>query len=145
MKVHKGDMVLVISGPDKGAKGKVIAAFPKTEKVLVEGVNRIKKHVANSAPERGAESGGIVTQEAPIHVSNVMVIDADGNPTRVGFRVDENGKKVRVSRRSGKDIYWLRTTPRVSSPATRTRSAPTCRPSSSSRTSCRSRASPRLS
>ncbi|BAC17344.1 ribosomal protein L24 [Corynebacterium efficiens YS-314] len=104
MKVHKGDMVLVISGPDKGAKGKVIAAFPKTEKVLVEGVNRIKKHVANSAPERGAESGGIVTQEAPIHVSNVMVIDADGNPTRVGFRVDENGKKVRVSRRSGKDI-----------------------------------------
>ncbi|MBD8029497.1 50S ribosomal protein L24 [Corynebacterium gallinarum] len=104
MKVHKGDMVLVISGPDKGAKGKVIAAFPKADKVLVEGVNRIKKHVANSAPERGAESGGIVTQEAPIHVSNVMVIDADGNPTRVGFRVDENGKKVRVSRRSGKDI-----------------------------------------
>ena len=104
MKVHKGDMVLVISGPDKGAKGKVIAAFPKADKVLVEGVNRIKKHVANSAPERGAESGGIVTQEAPIHVSNVMVIDADGNPTRVGFRVDESGKKVRVSRRSGKDI-----------------------------------------
>ena len=104
MKVHKGDMVLVISGPDKGAKGKVIAAFPKADKVLVEGVNRIKKHVANSAPERGAESGGIVTQEAPIHVSNVMVIDADGNPTRVGFRVDENGKKVRVSRHSGKDI-----------------------------------------
>ncbi|GAB3592382.1 50S ribosomal protein L24 [Corynebacterium faecale] len=104
MKVHKGDMVLVISGPDKGAKGKVIAAFPSSEKVLVEGVNRIKKHVANSAPERGAESGGIVTQEAPIHVSNVMVIDAEGNPTRVGFRVDENGKKIRISRRNGKDI-----------------------------------------
>lgn len=104
MKVHKGDMVLVISGPDKGAKGKVIAAFPKADKVLVEGVNRIKKHVANSAPERGAESGGIVTQEAPIHVSNVMVIDSDGNPTRVGYRFDENGKKVRVSRRNGKDI-----------------------------------------
>lgn len=104
MKVHKGDMVLVISGPDKGAKGQVIAAFPKIEKVLVEGVNRIKKHVANSAPERGAESGGIVTQEAPIHVSNVMVIDSDGNPTRVGYRFDENGKKVRVSRRNGKDI-----------------------------------------
>lgn len=104
MKVHKGDMVLVTSGPDKGAKGKVIAAFPQNDKVLVEGVNRIKKHVANSAPERGAESGGIVTQEAPIHVSNVMVIDSDGNPTRVGFRVDENGKKVRISRRNGKDI-----------------------------------------
>ena len=104
MKVHKGDTVLVISGKDKGAKGKVIQAFPAQEKVLVEGVNRIKKHVANSAPERGAESGGIVTQEAPIHVSNVMVIDSEGNPTRIGFRVDENGKKVRISRRNGKDI-----------------------------------------
>ncbi|ADK28154.1 50S ribosomal protein L24 [Corynebacterium pseudotuberculosis] len=104
MKVHKGDMVLVISGPDKGAKGKVIQAFPQTEKVLVEGVNRVKKHVANSAPERGAESGGIVTQEAPIHVSNVMVLDSDGNPTRIGYRFDENGKKVRISRRNGKDI-----------------------------------------
>lgn len=104
MKVHKGDMVLVISGPDKGAKGKVIQAFPKADKVLVEGVNRVKKHVANSAPERGAESGGIVTQEALIHVSNVMVLDSDGNPTRIGYRFDENGKKVRISRRNGKDI-----------------------------------------
>lgn len=104
MKIHKGDTVIVISGPDKGAKGKVIEAYPKRDKVLVEGVNRIKKHVANSAPERGAESGGIVTQEAPIHVSNVMIIDADGNPTRVGYRFDENGKKVRISRRNGKDI-----------------------------------------
>ena len=104
MKIHKGDTVIVSSGPDKGAKGKVIEAYPKRDKVLVEGVNRIKKHVANSAPERGAESGGIVTQEAPIHVSNVMIIDADGNPTRVGYRFDENGKKVRISRRTGKDI-----------------------------------------
>lgn len=104
MKIHKGDMVQVISGPDKGVQGKVIKAFPKTNKVLVEGVNRVKKHVANSAPERGAESGGIVTQEAPIHVSNVMVLDSDGNPTRVGYRFDENGRKVRISRRNGKDI-----------------------------------------
>ncbi|MDK4289124.1 50S ribosomal protein L24, partial [Corynebacterium pseudodiphtheriticum] len=57
-----------------------------------------------SAPERGAESGGIVTQEAPIHVSNVAVLDSDGNPTRVGYRFDENGKKVRIARRNGKDI-----------------------------------------
>ncbi|KQB87393.1 50S ribosomal protein L24 [Corynebacterium lowii] len=104
MKIHKGDMVQVISGPDKGAQGKVIQAFPKTEKVLVEGVNRIKKHVANSAPERGAESGGIVTQEAPIHVSNVMVLDSEGKPTRVGYRFDENGKKVRIARSNGEDI-----------------------------------------
>ena len=103
MKIRKGDTVLVISGPDKGAKGRVIEAYPTRDKVLVEGVNRIKKHVANSAPERGAESGGIVTQEAPIHVSNVMVIDSDGNPTRIGYRF-EDGKKIRVSKRNGKDI-----------------------------------------
>jgi large subunit ribosomal protein L24 len=105
MKVHKGDTVLVVSGKDKGAKGKVIQAFPQTNKILVEGVNRIKKHTAVSANERGAQSGGIVTQEAPIHVSNVMVIDSDGNPTRVGYRTDEEtGKRVRVSRKNGKDI-----------------------------------------
>ena len=104
MKVKKGDTVLIISGKDKGAKGKVIEAYPQRDKVLVEGVNRIKKHVANSAPERGAESGGIVTQEAPIHVSNVMVVDSDGNPTRIGYRFDEDGKKIRVSKRNGKDI-----------------------------------------
>ncbi|MEX3514924.1 MULTISPECIES: 50S ribosomal protein L24 [unclassified Corynebacterium] len=104
MKIHKGDMVVVISGPDKGAQGKVIEAYPKREKVLVEGVNRIKKHVANSANERGAESGGIVTQEAPIHVSNVAILDSEGKPTRVGYRFDENGKKVRIARSNGKDI-----------------------------------------
>ena len=105
MKVRKGDTVLVISGKDKGAKGKVLQAYPDRERVLVEGVNRIKKHTAVSANERGASSGGIVTQEAAIHVSNVMVIDSDGNPTRIGYRVDEeSGKKVRVSKRNGKDI-----------------------------------------
>ncbi|BBY59445.1 MULTISPECIES: 50S ribosomal protein L24 [Mycolicibacterium] len=105
MKVHKGDTVLVTAGKDKGAKGKVIEAYPTRNKVLVEGVNRIKKHTAQSANERGASSGGIVTQEAAIHVSNVMVVDSDGNPTRVGYRVDEEtGKKVRVSKRNGKDI-----------------------------------------
>ncbi len=105
MKVHKGDTVLVIAGKDKGAKGKVIQAFPGRNRVLVEGVNRIKKHTAQSANERGASSGGIVTQEAAIHVSNVMVVDSDGSPTRVGYRVDEEtGKRVRISKRNGKDI-----------------------------------------
>lgn len=105
MKVHKGDTVLVVSGKDKGAKGKVIQAFPDRDRILVEGVNRIKKHTAQSANERGASSGGIVTQEAPIHVSNVMVVDSDGNPTRVGYRVnEETGKRVRISKRNGKDI-----------------------------------------
>ena len=106
MKVHKGDTVLVISGKDKGAKGKVLEAYPTREKVLVQGVNRIKKHTAISQNERGAQSGGIVTQEAPIHVSNVMVVDSDGKPARVGYRDGGDGeqKRVRVSRRNGKDI-----------------------------------------
>ncbi|OBB35987.1 MULTISPECIES: 50S ribosomal protein L24 [Mycobacteriaceae] len=105
MKVHKGDTVLVISGKDKGAKGKVLVAYPTRNKVLVEGVNRIKKHTAVSSNERGAKSGGIVTQEAPIDASNVMVVDSDGKPTRVAYRVDEEtGKKVRIAKTNGKDI-----------------------------------------
>lgn len=105
MKVRKGDTVLVIAGKDKGAKGKVLVAYPERERVLVEGVNRIKKHTAESANERGAKSGGIVTQEAAIHVSNVMVVDSDGTPTRVGYRVDEeSGKRVRFAKSNGKDI-----------------------------------------
>jgi large subunit ribosomal protein L24 len=105
MNVHKGDTVLVISGKDKGAKGKVLQAYPARNRVLVEGVNRIKKHTAISRTERGAQSGGIVTQEAPIHVSNVMVVDSDGKPTRIAYRKDEEtGKKVRVAKTNGKDI-----------------------------------------
>ncbi|HSV67021.1 MAG TPA: 50S ribosomal protein L24 [Mycobacteriales bacterium] len=104
MKVKKGDTVLVIAGKDKGAKGKVIAALPKRNRVIVEGVSRVKKHTRVSTTARGAQSGGIVTQEAAIHVSNVMLIDSDGKPTRVGYRKDEDGRKVRISRRSGKDI-----------------------------------------
>jgi large subunit ribosomal protein L24 len=102
--VRKGDLVEVITGKDKGLQGKVIAAYPDREKVLVEGVNRIKKHTkAGQGPRGGA--GGIVTQEAPIHVSNVMLVDpSDGKRTRVGVRLDENGQKVRVSKRTGKDI-----------------------------------------
>ena len=105
MKVKKGDTVVVIAGKDKGAKGKVIQAYPTRDRVLVEGVNRIKKHTRVTQTQRGAQSGGIVTQEAAIHVSNVMVVDSDGTPTRVGYRIDEeSGKKVRISRKTGKDI-----------------------------------------
>jgi large subunit ribosomal protein L24 len=104
MKVKKGDTVLVIAGKDKGAKGKVIQAYPDTDRVLVEGVQRIRKHTKVSTTQRGAQTGGIVTQEASIHVSNVMVVDGDNKPTRVGSRKDEDGRRVRVSRRSGKDL-----------------------------------------
>ncbi|MGH3721014.1 MAG: 50S ribosomal protein L24 [Pseudonocardiaceae bacterium] len=104
MRVRKGDTVLVIAGKDKGAKGKVIQAYPDTGRVLVEGVNRIKKHTRVSRTQRGAQSGGIVTQEAAINVSNVMVVDSSGKPARVGYRTDDEGRRVRVSRRTGKDI-----------------------------------------
>jgi large subunit ribosomal protein L24 len=104
VKVRKGDTVVVVAGKDKGAKGKVIQAYPETGRVLVEGVNRIKKHTRVSRTQRGAQSGGIVTQEASIDVSNVMVVDSDGKPTRVGYRMTDDGKRVRVSRRNGKDI-----------------------------------------
>jgi large subunit ribosomal protein L24 len=104
VKVRKGDTVVVIAGKDKGAKGKVIQAYPETNRVLVEGVNRIKKHTRVSRTQRGAQTGGIVTQEASIHVSNVMVVDSDGKPARVGYRETDDGKRVRVSRRNGKDI-----------------------------------------
>ena len=104
MKVKKGDTVLVLSGKDRGAKGRVIAAYPQLQKVLVEGIGRIKKHTRISQTQRGAQSGGIVTQEAPIHVSNVMVLDSEDKPTRVGYRRDEEGRSIRVSRRTGKDL-----------------------------------------
>ena len=108
MKIKKGDTVVVIAGKDKGARGKVIQAYPDRDRILVEGVNRIKKHTRVSQNQRGAQSGGIVTQEAAIHVSNVMVVDSDGKPTRVGRQVtrDEDGKRtsVRISKRNGKEI-----------------------------------------
>jgi large subunit ribosomal protein L24 len=103
VKIKKGDTVVVIAGKDKGAKGKVIHAYPATDRVLVEGVNRIKKHTRSSQNQRGAQSGGIVTQEASIHISNVMLV-VDGKPTRVGKKVTDDGKRIRVSRRTGKEI-----------------------------------------
>jgi large subunit ribosomal protein L24 len=104
VKVKKGDTVIVIAGRDKGAKGRVIAAYPKLDKILVEGVNRVKKHERIRTTQRGAKTGGIVTQEAPIDVSNVMVVDSEGKPTRVGYRLDDSGQKVRVARSNGKDL-----------------------------------------
>jgi large subunit ribosomal protein L24 len=104
MKVKKGDTVEVVAGKDKGARGKVISAYPRLGKILVEGVNRVKKHTRIRTTQRGAKTGGIITQEAPIDVSNVMVVDPDGHPTRIGYRIDDNGQKIRVARTSGKDM-----------------------------------------
>jgi large subunit ribosomal protein L24 len=105
MKVKKGDEVVVIAGKDRGVRGKVIAADPTTNKVVVEGVNRVTKHNRVTTTSRGAKGGGIEHIEAPINASNVMVIDTEGKATRVGYRRDEeSGKNVRMSRRSGKDL-----------------------------------------
>ena len=98
MHVKKGDKVMVISGKDKGKTGVILTAFPKKDRVLVEGVNIVKKHMK---PNQANPQGGIVSQEAAIHVSNVMLIDPKtGEPTRVGYKV-EDGKKVRVAKKSG--------------------------------------------
>ncbi|MDT4891921.1 MAG: large subunit ribosomal protein [Pseudonocardiales bacterium] len=105
MKIKRGDEVVVITGKDRGVKGKVIAADPLTNKVVVEGVNRVTKHTRLGTTARGAKTGGIEHVEAPISASNVMVVDSEGKATRVGYRRDdESGKNVRVSRRSGKDL-----------------------------------------
>ncbi|HEX8003843.1 MAG TPA: 50S ribosomal protein L24 [Mycobacteriales bacterium] len=105
MDVRKGDRVRVITGKDKGGEGRVIQAFPKEDKVLVEGVNRIKKHTKITSNQRGAQSGGIVTQEAPVHVSNVQVVCGScGKPARIGHRRNENNQSVRVCRRCGGDL-----------------------------------------
>ena len=117
LSIRKGDLVLVISGKDRGVKGKIIEVYPESERVIVEGVNRIKRHTKVGQNARGAKTGGIITTEAPIHVSNVQIIDPeDGRPTRVGYhretvekrRTDgstyEAERSVRISRRTGKDL-----------------------------------------
>ena len=98
MHVKKGDKVMVISGKDKGKTGVILSAFPKKDRVLVEGVNIVKKH---SKPSQMNPQGGIISQEAPIHVSNVMPLDPKtGEPTRVGLK-EVDGKKVRIAKKSG--------------------------------------------
>ena len=108
--VKKGDTVQVISGRDRGVQGKVIQASPDTDRVLVEGAHRVKKHTRVNQSGRGAQQGGIVTQEAAMHVSNVQVVcPSCGRPTRVGHRrsePDANGKtrSVRTCKRCGGDL-----------------------------------------
>ena len=114
MKIKKGDRVIVVTGKDKGVSGKVIEAYPENQRVLVEGVNRIKKHTKVGQSNRGAKTGGIVTQEASVHVSNVMLlVEVDGKKvgSRVGYRVEtverdgrEKTVRVRYAKRTGEDI-----------------------------------------
>jgi hypothetical protein len=100
--VKKGDTVIVIAGKEKGKKGKVIEALPKKERVVVEGLNLVKRH---TKPSQNNPQGGILTKEAPIHVSNVMLVDPEsGKPTRVRMVLQADGTKVRTAVKSGKAI-----------------------------------------
>ena len=109
MKIKKGDTVVVLAGRDRGREGQVIVAYPDKQRVLVHGVNIIRKNTkVNFQGARGAKEGGIVTQEAPIHVSNVALVDPDTKkPARAGYRIEETDgvpTKTRISRASGKDV-----------------------------------------
>ena len=100
-KIKKGDHVIVRTGRDKGKHGEVIEVRPKEMRALVRGVNVVRRHQKQTA----SQEGGIVSKEAPIHLSNLALEDPkDGKPTRVGFKILADGKKVRVAKRSGEDI-----------------------------------------
>jgi len=101
-KIKKGDNVIVIAGNNKGKTGKVLTVIPDKNRVIVEGVAMVKKH---TKPNAKNPQGGIVNQEAPIHVSNVAIVDPkSGKATRVGFQVKEDGSKSRVAKKSGEEI-----------------------------------------
>lgn len=98
LKVKKGDQVIVRTGKDKGKKGQILAVFPADNKVLVSGINLVKKH---NKPSRESE-GGISTKEMPVNISNISLLDPKtGEPTKVGFKILKDGKKVRFARKSG--------------------------------------------
>lgn len=102
MKIKKGDKVKVIAGSDKGIIAEVLKVFPKTDKVIVEGVNVVKKHLK---PTQANPDGGIVTKEAPIHVSNVALYDEKAKvASKVKIELDKNGKKVRVLKKTGAQV-----------------------------------------
>ena len=101
LKIKKGDQVIVIAGRDKGARGEVLKVLPKENRAIVKGVNVVKRHQKATQ----TVEGGIITKEAPIHISNLAHVDPkNGKPTRVGFKVLEDGRKVRYSKRSGEVI-----------------------------------------
>ena len=105
MKIKKGDQVIVVSGNDKGMRGEVQRVIPRKNQVVVSGVNIVKKHQKPQQAGRGRTQGGIIEFEAPIDASNVMVIDPETDqPTRVGLTRDEDGRLVRIAKKSGKEL-----------------------------------------
>ena len=101
LKIRKGDRVTVLTGKDKGKTGSVLSVSPKTNKAVVQGINVAKRHTKQSA----SQEGGIIAKEMPIHISNLAHLDPkDNKPTRVGFKINKDGSKVRVAKRSGEVI-----------------------------------------
>lgn len=102
LNIKKGDNVMVVTGNSKGQKGKVLEVIREKDRAIVEGVNMVKKH---TKPNAANPQGGIIEKEAPIHISNVMLVDPkNGKPTRVGRRMGADGKLVRYSKKSGEEI-----------------------------------------
>jgi large subunit ribosomal protein L24 len=101
MRIRKGDRVMVLQGKDRGRSGEVMRAMPKDKKVIVEGVNISKRH---SRPRRGTMQGGIIDKDMPLHVSSVAIICPTCGPSRIGYRQDEQGRKVRVCKKCGGEL-----------------------------------------
>ena len=100
-KIRKGDKVVVLTGRDKGRTGEVVEVNPRAERALVRGVNLVKRHQRQSAQQEG----GIISKELPVHLSNIAIADPkDGKPTRIGFKTGNDGRKVRIAKRSGAEI-----------------------------------------
>ena len=99
-KIRKGDRVMVLSGREKGRTGEVFEVRPDENRALVRGINMVKRHQKQSAQQEG----GIISKEAPIHLSNLAYVGKDGKPTRIGFKIRTDGTKVRVAKRSGAEI-----------------------------------------
>ena len=105
MHFKKGDIVVVVAGNDKGVRGEIMRVIPRDNRVVVKGVNMVKKHQKPQQGGRSQVQGGIIEFEAPIDASNVMLVDPESDrPTRVGIRVDDSGKKIRFAKRSGRDL-----------------------------------------
>ena len=101
MRIRKGDRVQVLQGKDRGKSGEVMRAIPSKNKVIVEGVNISKRH---SRPRRGTMQGGIIDKDMPMHVASVAIVCGHCGPTRIGYREDEQGRKIRVCRKCGADL-----------------------------------------
>ena len=99
-KIRKGDKVVVLSGRDRGRTGEVFEVRPDDNKALVRGVNLVKRHQKQTQ----AQEGGIVSKESPVHLSNIAIVGRDGKPTRVGFKIQADGTKVRIAKRTGAEI-----------------------------------------